>query len=66
VDGLLQHRYVVRVIEGYRVELYLDDSSTPACTIESLGLEATVPGRVSFTGRGWLTHVKIMQPVVEP
>jgi len=66
VEGLEQHRYIIRIADGYRVELYLDDASFPMCTIDSLGLEAIVPGRISFTGRGWLTYVKIMQPVVEP
>lgn len=66
LDGLQQHHYVLRVGEGYRLELYVDEENTPACTVEATGLAATLPGRVSFTGRGWITRVKIMQPVVEP
>jgi hypothetical protein len=58
IAGDLSHTYLLRIVEGQGVELYLDGQPQPACQVANMQVDPT-PGHISFTGLGWLTHVKV-------
>ncbi len=62
ITGTEFHRYRLKITEGPGIALYLDDQGEPICRIESLGL-APMPGRFTFTGAGWVTMVRVTEPV---
>jgi uncharacterized Zn finger protein (UPF0148 family) len=64
LDGVLTHTYRFRILEGQGLDLFLDeDDITPVCQIADIGL-APVPGTITFTGLGWITSVKVTEPIV--
>lgn len=64
VDAARSHTYRVEILEGQGVALYIDAAETPVCTIADMGI-AALPGKVSFSGLGWVTRVKVMQRPVQ-
>jgi len=55
------HTYLLRVTEGQGVALYLDGAGQPVCQLASLDL-APQPGKISFSGLGWVSRVKVSLP----
>jgi hypothetical protein len=59
LDGTGTHTYRIRIFDGQSLELFIDaDETLPGCQITNIGL-APVPGTISFTGVGWITHVVV-------
>ncbi|MBN1146996.1 MAG: zinc ribbon domain-containing protein [Anaerolineales bacterium] len=58
VAGDISHTYRFQIVEGQGVDLYLDGQLQPVCQIANMRVNPT-PGHISFTGLGWLTHVKV-------
>ena len=56
-EGAKQHRYVLKFVGDKQVALYIDDSEQAMCQLD-LGIMA-IPGRISFTGTGWVSHVLV-------
>ncbi len=63
VDALQKRTYLLRLLPGQGVELYLDQADTPLCPALVMGMEPR-PGSVSFSGRGDLTRVRVSVPPV--
>ncbi len=57
LDGTIQHRYILRFITDKIVELYVDEGIQPRCSVD-MGIKP-VPGRISFTGNGWVTRILV-------
>jgi hypothetical protein len=57
LDGTTKHIFVIKFTADKIVELYIDSSEDPACQLD-MGIKP-VPGRISFTGTGWLTRVLV-------
>jgi len=57
LDGTIQHRYILKFISEKIVELYVDEAIEPLCSVD-MGIKP-VPGRISFTGNGWVTHILV-------
>jgi len=55
LDGLVMHRFTISFTINDAVELFIDDSQVPACTLE-MGFKPS-SGRISFTGTGWVTQI---------
>jgi hypothetical protein len=56
-EGAKQHRYVLKFVGEKKVELYIDGDNQAICQLD-MGIKA-VPGRISFTGTGWVSHVLV-------
>ena len=59
--GTALHTFTLRIVDNQGVDLYLDGDGLPACRIPNMGQDV-VPGRISFSGLGWITHVLITGP----
>ena len=55
------HTYLLSLVEGQGSALYLDGAGQPACRIADLAIEPQ-PGKLSFSGLGWVSRVKVMLP----
>lgn len=55
------HTYLLRLTEAQGVALYLDGAEQPVCQLASLDL-APQPGKISFSGLGWVSRVKVSLP----
>jgi hypothetical protein len=53
------HIYLLRLTEGQGVALYLDGAGQPVCQIASMNLDPQ-PGKISFSGLGWVSRVKVI------
>jgi len=60
VPGVNDHVYKILVREEYVVELYIDDEDQPVCKIENFGLEASIPGRITFRDMGLVSSVFVI------
>ena len=54
------HTYRIEIVANQGVSLYIDDGETAACSISNMGL-APLPGKISFSGLGWVSRVKVVQ-----
>jgi len=57
LDGTIQHRYILKFISDKIVELYIDEAIQPLCSVD-MGIKP-VPGRISFSGNGWVTRILV-------
>jgi hypothetical protein len=57
VDGTVKHNYTIAFSADKIVELYIDEDQTPLCHLD-MGIKS-VPGRISFTGNGWVTRILV-------
>jgi hypothetical protein len=55
------HTYLLRLTEDQGVALYLDGAGQPVCQIASMNLDPQ-PGKISFSGLGWVSRVKVTLP----
>ena len=60
-DGTLPHSYKVRKLEKLGVALFIDNAVDPICTVQDMGLTLD-SGRISFSGLGWITLVRVLGP----
>ena len=58
VSGVDPHTYRFVIRDGNVLDLFIDDGTEPACHVLDLG-EAPGEGRLSFTGLGLVTQVKV-------
>jgi len=58
LTGTVSHTFTLQIVEGQGVDLYLDGDGLPICRVTDMGQEV-VPGRISFTGLGWVTRVLV-------
>jgi hypothetical protein len=56
-EGAKQHRYLLKFTGEKLVELYIDGNEQAICQLDT-GIKA-IPGRISFSGTGWVSHVLI-------
>ncbi len=56
-EGAKQHRYILKFVAEKKVELYIDGDNQALCQLD-MGIKP-IPGRISFTGTGWVSHVLI-------
>lgn len=61
IMGVDSHTYLLIVTEAPGVALYLDGAGQPACQLASLEF-ASQPGKISFSGLGWVSRVKVSLP----
>jgi hypothetical protein len=61
VEGLVVHAYQLRFVEGGGLEFFVDDSPEPFCQISDIGVRPGI-GKITFTGTGWVTYVKVSVP----
>jgi len=61
INGVDLHTFILKIVDGQGVELYVDEDTSPICRIEDMGREPT-PGRISFSGLGWVTRVLVTGP----
>ena len=61
LDGTTMYTYRMSIREGQSLDLYIDEELTPVCQIADIGL-APVPGKISYTGVGWITEVRAIGP----
>lgn len=57
LEGAKQHSYALKFVGDKQVALYIDGRDQAICQLD-LGIMA-IPGRISFTGTGWVTHVLV-------
>lgn len=57
LDGTVQHTFLIQFSEEKLVSLYIDDSPQPLCQLD-MGI-IPVPGKLSFTGNGWVTRILV-------
>lgn len=58
LEGTAANTYNLKIVEGQGIDLYLNEDPLPVCRIVSMGVEPT-PGKISFTGLGWVIRVKV-------
>lgn len=56
-EGAKQHSYILKFVAEKKVALFIDGSDKAICELD-MGVMA-VPGRISFTGTGWVTHILV-------
>jgi hypothetical protein len=56
-EGAKQHRYMLKFAGEKLIELYIDGNEQAICQLDT-GIKA-VPGRISFSGTGWVSHVLV-------
>jgi hypothetical protein len=61
VTGTDGHTYVLQLTGTQGAVLYLDGADQPICQIASMNIEAQ-PGKISFSGLGWVSRVKVLLP----
>lgn len=57
LDGAFRHVYLLKFVTDKSVELYIDGTAEPLCQIDLD--QAAAPGRISFTGTGWVTQISV-------
>lgn len=57
LDGTKKHIYLIKFLSEKNAALYLDDGASPVCELE-IGIKP-ISGRISFTGTGWITRIKV-------
>jgi hypothetical protein len=65
IEAATRHTYLLRVEAGPSLALYLDGANQPVCQINTLGVEPQ-PGKLSFSGLGWVSRVKVLLPEQNP
>lgn len=58
MDGLVVHTFQLEFFEGGAVEVIVDFAPAQSCRVENIGI-VPVDGRISFSGRGWVSSVKV-------
>jgi len=61
ISGSQKNTYHLKFIENQGVLMYVDDQLVEPCSLPNMG-KPPKPGRISFTGMGWLTSVKVIEP----
>jgi hypothetical protein len=61
VKAAARHTYMLRLEDGLGLALYLDEADQPDCQLAALGFEPQ-PGKLSFSGLGWVSRVKVLLP----
>ena len=56
-EGAKQHRFLLKFAGEKQVELYIDGNDQAICQLD-MGIKA-IPGRISFSGTGWVSHVLV-------
>jgi predicted nucleic acid-binding Zn ribbon protein len=56
-EGAKQHRFMLKFVAEKKVELYIDGNNQAICQLD-MGIKA-IPGRISFSGTGWVSHVAV-------
>jgi hypothetical protein len=61
IASAASHTYLLRLTDGQGVALFLDGAEQPICQLASLETPPQ-PGKLSFSGLGWVSRVKVTLP----
>jgi hypothetical protein len=62
LDGTKMHKIQIKILAGGALDVVVDDSASPICSITNTGLPSDKGGHIYITGAGWVDVVKVTGP----
>ena len=61
INGAQKYVYHIKFLESQGISMYVENSPTEPCSLPNMG-KPPMPGRITFTGMGWLFNVIVTEP----